>query len=59
MIDEKTDDDFANDVIDLSMICQCQGGLGGDMLTREGLFHGLFTPDVPFSIWLVSAFSSS
>ena len=26
---DKTDDDLANDVGDLSMICQCQGGWGG------------------------------
>ena len=42
------------------MICQCQGGLvgggGGCMLTRVGLFYGLFTPDVPFSILVVSIF---
>ena len=46
--DDKTDDDLANDVGDLSMICQCQGGGEGGvmMLTRWGLFYGLFTPDV-------------
>ena len=30
--------------------------VGGCMLTRVGLFYGLFTPDVPLSILVVSIF---